>query len=58
MAIEQKFDVVSDAGAFLIVKEPKHILLDPACQDASDLSSANWIMEDDFLPTIKSVGCT
>lgn len=51
LAIEQRFDVVSDSGPFLVVKRPSEILVDPACHDAGDLSTANWVMEDDYLPT-------
>jgi hypothetical protein len=51
LAIEQKFDVVADSGPYLTVKDPKDILVDPACLDVGDLSTAKWIMEDDYLPT-------
>lgn len=51
MALEMRFDVVSDSGPSVIVKRPNEILVDPACHDAGDLSTANWMMEDDYLPT-------
>lgn len=51
MAIEQKFDVLADTGPYLMVKDPKDILVDPACVDVGDLSTAKWMMEDDYLPT-------
>lgn len=51
IAIEQQFDVVNEAGPMVIVKNPKDIVVDPACHDAGDLSTAMWVMEDDYLPT-------
>lgn len=51
IAIEQQFDVVDVAGPSVVVKKPGEILIDPACHDASDLSTAAWVMEDDYLPT-------
>jgi hypothetical protein len=51
IAIEQQFDVVDTAGPAVVVKNPKDILIDPACHDAGDLSTAMWVMEDDYLPT-------
>lgn len=50
-AIEQKFDVLSDTGPYITVKDPRDILVDPSCTDVSDLSTANWLIEFDYLPT-------
>lgn len=51
MAIEQAYDVLGDSGPIVRVKNPKDIIVDPACDDVSDLTTAKWIMEYDFLPT-------
>lgn len=50
-ALEASFDLVADSGPLLCVKQPKQIILDPACEDVTDLTLARWMMEEDFLPT-------
>ena len=50
MALEEAIDILKPAGPFTKVKSPFQIMVDPNAKEL-DLSDANWLIEEDMLPT-------
>ena len=49
-ALEESIDILQPSGPFLKVKSPFEIHVDPNAKEI-DLSDANWLIEEDYLPT-------
>lgn len=49
-ALEQTIDILQPSGPFIRYKHPKQVIVDPSSKEA-DLTDANWIMIEDYLPT-------
>lgn len=50
MALEESVDILQPAGPYCKVKTPFEILVDPNAKEI-DLSDANWVIEQDMMPT-------
>ena len=51
MALEQRVNLLSDAGPLVTHRLPQHIIVDPTSTDQDPCVDANWMMEWDYLPT-------
>jgi hypothetical protein len=49
-ALEESIDILQPSGPFVKVKSPFEIHVDPSAKEI-DLSDANWLIEEDILPT-------
>ena len=49
-ALEESIDILQPSGPFANVKSPFEIHVDPSAKEI-DLSDANWLIEEDILPT-------
>ena len=49
-ALEESIDILQPSGPFAKVKSPFEIHVDPSAKEI-DLSDANWLIEEDILPT-------
>tara|TARA_R100000781_G_scaffold31819_1_gene23270 strand:- start:3747 stop:5918 length:2172 start_codon:yes stop_codon:yes gene_type:complete len=49
-ALEESIDILQPSGPFVKVKSPFEIHVDPNAKEI-DLSDANWVIEEDILPT-------
>ncbi|MAG26321.1 hypothetical protein CMI47_12295 [Candidatus Pacearchaeota archaeon] len=49
-ALEESIDILQPSGPFAKVKTPFEIIVDPNAKEI-DLSDANWVIEEDMLPT-------
>ena len=49
-ALEESIDILQPSGPFASVKSPFEIHVDPSAKEI-DLSDANWLIEEDILPT-------
>lgn len=49
-ALEDSIDILQPSGPFAVAKSPFQIYVDPNAKEI-DLSDANWLIEEDFLPT-------
>jgi hypothetical protein len=49
-ALEESIDILQPSGPFATVKSPFEVLVDPNAKEI-DLSDANWLIEEDILPT-------
>jgi len=50
MALEESIDILQPSGPFTKYKSPFSIMVDPNAKEI-DLSDANWVIEEDVLPT-------
>jgi hypothetical protein len=50
MALEEMIDILQPSGPFTKVLSPFKLMVDPNAEEI-DLSDANWVIEQDFLPT-------
>ncbi len=50
MALEESIDILQPSGPFAKYKSPFSIKVDPNAKEI-DLSDANWVVEEDMLPT-------
>jgi len=49
-ALEESIDILQPSGPWAKIKTPFQVLVDPNAKEI-DLSDANWIIEEDMLPT-------
>jgi len=49
-ALEESIDILQPSGPFAMVKTPNEIMVDPNAKEI-DLTDANWLIEEDMLPT-------